>query len=168
MKVLWAPWRMNYIKDVLDKGEECVFCSILKQNRDEENYVIYRSVHSFIILNRFPYNTGHLMVVANRHVAYPMDLDDEELLDISRMIVLALSILEKEYSPEGYNIGANVGRVAGAGVEKHFHIHIVPRWCGDTNYMPVIARTKVAPESLDETYNRLRRRLELIMKSSLK
>ncbi len=159
MKNLWAPWRMKYIKSLSKKNEGCIFCNALRSSDDKKNYVLHRSENSFIILNIFPYNTGHLMVVPNKHTSNLADLDDDELLDLMKMTKLALRILKEEYNPDGFNIGANIGRVAGAGIEEHFHIHIVPRWNGDTNFMPVIAETKVIPESLDETYERLYKRL---------
>ncbi len=163
MNILWAPWRMEYIKS-MEKGEKsCVFCKVAMERRDERNYILHRSRHSFIILNRFPYNTGHLMVVTYKHVPYPTMLTDEELLDVSKTINLAIRILENEYNPEGFNIGVNLGRVGGAGVEEHFHVHIVPRWCGDTNFMPVISATKVMPESLERTYQRLRNSLKKVL-----
>ncbi|MEM1603359.1 MAG: HIT domain-containing protein [Zestosphaera sp.] len=156
LKVLWAPWRMSYI--VRGSSEECIFCKAVKGG-DEENYVVMRSEHSIAMLNIFPYNTAHVMIAPVRHVARLEQLTREEVLDLFEVLSRVIKAIDQEYSPQGYNIGVNVGRVAGAGVESHVHVHVVPRWLGDTNFMPVIAGTKVMPEDLRSTYARLRNRV---------
>ncbi len=158
MKRLWAPWRMEYIKKPREK--RCLFCRVAEEDKDRDNLVLYRSHHSYIIMNRYPYNNGHLMVVPYRHTPTPEELDVEEELDIAELVKLSLRILRKTMYPQGFNIGANIGRAAGAGIEEHYHIHIVPRWIGDTNFMPILADTKVIVESLYDTYDKLKAALE--------
>ncbi len=155
MDVLWAPWRMTYIIKV-SKEKECIFCKAVNSSDDEANKVVYRGEHSIVVLNIYPYNTAHVMVAPKRHVPRPDLLSDEEIVDIHKTLVLTLKAIEKEYQPQGFNIGMNIGRVAGAGVEGHMHIHVVPRWLGDSNFMPVIGGTKVIPEDLGKTYRRLK------------
>ncbi|RLI04350.1 HIT family hydrolase [Candidatus Bathyarchaeota archaeon] len=154
MKQIWAPWRIEYI--LVKKSEECIFCKLPKEERDEENFILLRGKKNFIILNNYPYNNGHLMVAPFRHVGNLEELTDEELDEHFRMVRKSVEILKKAYKPDGFNLGMNLGRVAGAGVEKHLHTHIVPRWEGDTNYMPVIANTKVISEALSSTYKKLK------------
>ncbi len=156
LKILWAPWRMSYV--VKGSAEECIFCKAVRGG-DEENYVVLRTEHSIAMLNIFPYNTAHVMVAPVRHIARIEQLTREEVLDLFDVLSKIIKAIDAEYSPQGYNIGVNVGRVAGAGVESHIHIHVVPRWLGDTNFMPVIAGTKVMPEDLRSTYARLRNRV---------
>ncbi|RLE69458.1 MAG: HIT family hydrolase [Thermoprotei archaeon] len=160
MRVLWAPWRMRYIRHVvIEKEEGCIFCNALKSKRDREKLVLYRGKTAFIMLNLYPYNNGHILIAPKRHVDSLEKLDDGELLEIMRLIKKMIVILRKEYSPDGFNIGLNVGRIAGAGVEDHIHIHIIPRWNGDTSFMPIISNTKVIPEAIYETYDRLKKYL---------
>jgi len=154
LRILWAPWRMKYILSA-QEDKECIFCKAVKGN-DRENWVVYRGSHTIAMLNIFPYNTGHVMVAPKRHVPRLELLNDNELLDLAKAVKLLVEAIDAEYKPHGYNIGMNIGRVAGAGIEAHIHIHIVPRWSGDTNFMPVIGETKVMPESLNDTYNRIR------------
>ncbi len=157
-KVLWAPWRMSYIT----KGsvEGCIFCKAAV-GIDEDNYVILRSGRALAMLNVFPYNTAHVMIAPVRHVARPEFLDAEEALEIFSALSRVIRAIDEEYGPQGYNIGVNVGRVAGAGVESHIHVHVVPRWLGDTNFMTAISGAKVMPEDLRVTYSRLKKRLGL-------
>jgi len=162
MKKLWAPWRIEYI--LSEKSEECIFCEYPKERRDKENLILYRGKTCFIILNKYPYNNGHLMVVPYKHVPTPLELSDEELLELSKLVNLSIKVLNFVMKPQGFNVGANIGKAAGAGIEEHYHIHVVPRWIGDTNYMPIIADTKVLVEALDKTYERLRNGLERILK----
>ena len=157
MKRLWAPWRMEYIKK--PKEKECLFCRVIREDNDRENLVLYRSEKAFIILNKYPYNNGHLMIAPYKHTPTPLDLDESEDRDISNLIKLCIKILDMTMKPQGYNIGANIGKAAGAGIEEHYHIHIVPRWVGDTNYMPIIAETKVIVEHLYQTYDKLKEAL---------
>ncbi len=155
MERLWAPWRIGYI--LSDKKEQgCIFCNALKVNNDEEKLILYRSKHSFIIMNLYPYNAGHLMVVPNRHLSSPLELTDEEQLDLFKLVNLGIRTIQKVMKPEGFNLGMNLGKTAGAGIDDHIHIHIVPRWNGDTNFMPTISDTKVISEALKETYKKLR------------
>jgi ATP adenylyltransferase len=161
MEKLWAPWRVEYIRN---PGTGCFFCKSLKSKDDKQVLILDRSQHAFIIMNRFPYNNGHLMVAPARHVGLLEYLDDEEILDIHRMLTRALKALSYSMQPQGYNIGINQGRVAGAGVVDHVHIHCVPRWQGDTNFMPVLSDTKVVSEALLETYEKIRQGLNQIDK----
>ncbi|MGC8975359.1 MAG: HIT family protein [Thermoprotei archaeon] len=156
MKILWAPWRMSYV--VKGSSEECIFCKAVKGG-DDENYVVLRSNLSIAMLNIFPYNTAHVMIAPTRHVSRIEQLTREEVLDLFETFSRVIRAIDQEYSPQGYNVGVNIGRVAGAGIESHVHIHVVPRWLGDTNFMPVIAGTKVMPEDLRNTYTRLKNRL---------
>ncbi len=159
MERLWAPWRIGYI--LSDKKEQgCIFCNALKANNDEEKLILYRSKHSFIIMNLYPYNAGHLMVVPNRHLSSPLELTDEEQLDLFKLVNLGIRTIQKVMKPEGFNLGMNLGKTAGAGIDDHIHIHIVPRWNGDTNFMPTISDTKVISEALKETYKKLRGAIE--------
>jgi len=153
MEHLWAPWRMEYILG--EKEEGCIFCDKPKENEDAENYILHRGEKNFVILNRYPYNPGHLMVAPYSHVASLDKLSNEELLDHFRLVDRCVAILGEVLSPSGFNIGINLSKVAGAGVEGHIHTHIVPRWEGDTNFMPVISDTRVIPETLAETYAKL-------------
>ncbi len=156
MKKLWAPWRMAYILHADDTARnECIFCS-KPRGDDEENYILYRGKKCFVMMNIFPYNTGHLMVAPYAHKNTLELLDDEESREMFYLVQKSMEILRKAMDPDGFNVGANIGRVAGAGFDGHVHIHIVPRWNGDTNFMPIIGDVKVIPEGLRETYNRLK------------
>jgi ATP adenylyltransferase len=156
MKTLWAPWRMEYILKAQEgNSEACIFCSRISRDEDKNNLILWRSKKSFIIMNRFPYNNGHLMIVPYRHSGNFLDLEPEENVDLSGLIQFSIKAIDRLMKPQGYNIGMNLGRVAGAGVEDHVHYHLVPRWNGDTNYMPVISGTKVISESLNATYDKL-------------
>lgn len=159
MERLWAPWRIKYIKEVipLKKPEKCIFCDAAKATDDREKLVIYRGALAFVMLNLFPYNNGHLLIAPYRHVPSLSELRDDEGLDLWRLTKCSLKLLKIALKPDGFNIGVNIGRVAGAGVETHVHIHIVPRWCGDTNFMPVIGNVKVIPEGIYETYDSLKK-----------
>jgi len=161
VKVLWAPWRMSYIRSI-GKVRKCIFCD-LRPEDDEENLVIYRGKHCFIIMNKYPYNTAHVMVAPYRHVPTLYMLNNDELMELMKLINLAIKAIENEYRPDGFNIGVNLGKIAGAGVESHVHVHIVPRWVGDTNFMPVIGRIKVIPEDLRITYKRLKNSIKKVL-----
>jgi ATP adenylyltransferase len=147
-KPLWAPWRLEYIEHA-DEGPGCIFCE------PDEELVLHRSSRAFVILNRFPYTSGHLMVAPKRHVGDYGALTDEEALEIHRLAKAALEALSAAYRSQGHNLGWNLGRVAGAGIVDHVHLHVVPRWAGDTNFMPVLADVRVLPEALAETARRL-------------
>lgn len=152
--ILWAPWRMEYILG--KKGENCIFCLPRNTTGDKKRLVLYRSRFSFVLMNHFPYNNGHLMVAPFVHAASLEALDHEAYHDLFDLLRTSLSALEKCFHPDGFNVGINLGKAAGAGVEHHLHIHVVPRWQGDTNFMPVVGDVRVMPELLIETYHRLR------------
>jgi ATP adenylyltransferase len=150
---LWAPWRLEYIKSA-DDTPGCVFCAALEGD-DEDTLVVRRGERAFVLLNKFPYSSGHLMVAPVRHVGEYGELEDDEAVEVHRLAQAGLRALGDVYGPQGYNLGWNLGRVAGAGVVDHVHQHVVPRWGGDTNFMPVLADVKVLPEHLSETRRRL-------------
>ena len=152
-KQLWAPWRLEYIESA-DEKEGCLFCYAAAGD-DEAALVVHRGEHAFVLLNKFPYASGHLMVAPFRHLAELSDLSDEEVLEINRLAGQGMGALAETYSPQGYNLGWNLGRIAGAGVVDHVHLHLVPRWAGDTNFMPVLADVKVLPEHLQDTRRKL-------------
>ncbi len=154
MERLWSPWRMKYI--LSKKGEGCIFCDKIADNDDQTNYVLYRGEKCYVILNLYPYNNGHLMVSPYRHVRSPEDLEEDELIEMMLLVNRSLSTLRRAMHPDGFNIGINVGQAAGAGIEGHVHIHVVPRWRADTNFMPIFSHTRVIPELLDETYRKLK------------
>lgn len=163
MDKLWSPWRSKYIESFGPKGEKekgCLFCRIANENKDKENYVVFRSKHSYIVMNLFPYNAGHLMIVPYNHCSKLSELDDEINLDCTRMVNLGIEVLEASIYPHGYNIGVNIGKVSGAGIEDHIHFHIVPRWSGDTNFMPVLNEVKIVSEYMEITYEKLLKALE--------
>ena len=150
---LWAPWRLEYVQRA-DEERGCVFCSA-RDGDDEERLVVHRGRRAFVLLNKFPYASGHLMVAPLRHVGELADLEDEEAVEIHRLGVQGIAALAETFAPQGYNLGWNLGRIAGAGVVDHVHLHVVPRWAGDTNFMPVLADVKVLPEHLTETRRKL-------------
>ncbi len=152
MDKLWAPWRISYVQSKKDNG--CVFCRALE--KPARNYVVFKARYSFCILNIYPYNNGHLMVAPLRHLADISRLKEDEVLDLFGSLNQAKKILDKKLRPQGYNLGINLNDVAGAGIRGHLHIHIVPRWKGDTNFMPVLAKTKVISQSLKELYKQLK------------
>jgi ATP adenylyltransferase len=152
-KQLWAPWRLEYVGSA-DEQEGCIFCAALAAG-DEEGLVVRRAEHAFVVLNRFPYASGHLMVAPVRHVGEFGDLTNDEVLEVHRLASQGLGALAETYRPQGFNLGWNLGRIAGAGVTDHAHLHVVPRWAGDTNFMPVLADVKVLPEHLAETRAKL-------------
>jgi len=154
MDTLWAPWRISYIE--MAKPQGCILCDKPKEKKDDENYILYRARHNFVILNAFPYNPGHLMVAPYRHVPSPEELNPEELLEHSQLINQCLGALRESFGSHDFNVGMNLGTVAGAGVPGHMHSHIVPRFSGDTNFMPVLADTKVIPQALKDTYIKLK------------
>jgi ATP adenylyltransferase len=150
---LWAPWRLEYIASA-DDQPGCIFCAAVEGD-DEEKLVVSRGRHAIVLLNRFPYASGHLMVAPQRHVGEFGELEDEEIVEIHRLASAGIGVLAQTYGPQGYNLGWNLGRVAGAGIVDHVHLHVVPRWAGDTNFMPVLADVKVMPEYLAETRRKL-------------
>jgi ATP adenylyltransferase len=155
LSFLWTPWRMQYIRG--EKRKDCVFCTELSLPDGPDNLIVYRGSLTFVILNRFPYTCGHLMVVPYIHKASLEDLDVTTRSEIMENAVRALEALKKEYQPQGFNMGFNIGEVAGAGVLDHIHFHVVPRWGGDTNFMSALGVTRVLPELLEQTYQRIKR-----------
>lgn len=153
MKRLWAPWRIDYILD--EKSKECIFCAAQGQENERGSLILYRSHLSLVMLNRYPYTNGHLMVAPFRHTADLNELSSDEVIDLFDAVRLCKNVLQEAASPQGFNIGINLGKAAGAGVDEHLHIHIVPRWNGDTNFMSVIDDVRVMPENLACTYDRL-------------
>ena len=153
MDNLWAPWRMEYILGQ-DKQPGCIFC-LDRAGQDPDRLVLWADEICLVMMNRYPYNNGHLLIAPRRHVADPLDLTDDETMALMDGIKRSLSVLRAEMNPDGFNIGLNLGRVAGAGVDTHLHYHIVPRWSGDVNYMTVMAEVRVVPEHLVATYDRL-------------
>lgn len=160
MERLWSPWRSQYINSIdTDKdGSGCVFCDALADSNDDERYVVARHTECFAILNLYPYNSGHLMIVPNAHESSFEALSDEAYKNVMDALRVWLRVLRDTLRPQGFNIGSNLGRVAGAGIDQHVHMHIVPRWNGDSNFMPVLGDTKVISESMHETCERLRSR----------
>lgn len=159
MERLWAPWRMQYIERG-DKTQGCIFCLLPPEEKDRENLILHRGETGFVMLNSFPYNSGHLMVAPYKHVADMYDLADDELLEVDHLVRYGVRLLTAAMQPDGFNLGVNLGRTAGAGIVDHIHWHVVPRWNGDTNFMPVVADTRVLPESLQATYDKLRNKIE--------
>ncbi len=155
MERLWSPWRSRYVSSAGD-GDDCVFCESLAQGDDVKAGVLHRAKDVFVMLNAFPYNSGHLMVAPNRHAGELDELSGDERCELMEVTTRTVQVLGEAMSPHGFNIGINLGRVAGAGVPGHLHVHVVPRWGGDTNFMPVVGETKVLPESLDDTAAKLR------------
>ena len=158
---LWAPWRLKYI-EAAEQTQGCIFCEFPAQGaeHDARNLILHRSAHAFIILNAFPYSNGHLMVTPFRHTARMEEYTDAEMLDIMHLTRLSVRLLTEAFHPHGFNLGVNMGRVAGAGIPDHLHWHIVPRWNGDVNFMPVLADVRVIPESLEVVYERLKAALQ--------
>ncbi|MGB9755412.1 MAG: HIT family protein [Desulfurella sp.] len=155
MNTIWAPWRMAYILSD-KKTNECVFCKAFNEKKDEENFVLFRSQYCFVIMNIYPYNPGHIMVVTNRHINHIKLLEEKESVDFFSTVRMFCNYLEMAFKPNGMNIGMNIGEAAGAGIEDHIHFHIVPRWVGDTNFMGTVCDTKVISESLRQTYNKIK------------
>ena len=151
---LWSPWRLKYI--ISPKNKDCIFCLARDSESDAEKFVISRSPFNMLLLNTYPYNNAHIMIAPLEHIASPELAGKEILDDQMEYLKKALEALKKEYNPEGFNIGMNLGKIAGAGVEDHFHLHIVPRWSGDTNFMTTISQTRVVPEEPERTYQRLK------------
>jgi len=154
---LWSPWRMEYISAAKEheEGEGCIFCDLPAAGDDEAVHILARAELAYVVLNAFPYNPGHVLVAPLRHTGDLESLEEPELRDIDRLLQRSVTVLRGEMDPQGFNVGMNLGRVAGAGVPGHLHWHVVPRWNGDTNFMPVVGQTRVLPELIDETYRKL-------------
>ena len=164
MEHLWAPWRMAYITPYIPQ-QGCIFCTKPADDHDAENHILYRGEHCFMMLNLYPYNNGHLMVAPYQHVGNLEQLDAATLAELMAQTQLALRALRHTMNPDGFNMGINEGKIAGAGFADHLHLHIVPRWQGDTNFMPILADIKVIPEHLDNVYRQLKTALETVKDS---
>ena len=158
MEKLWAPWRIDYI--LSKKPEGCIFCDKPAEKKDDENLILYRGRHCFVILNAYPYNNGHMMVVPYRHTASLAGWKDEEHQEMMQLAAMSVDLLKRVMRSDGFNLGINMGQVGGAGIADHIHLHIVPRWNGDTNFMPVLSDTRVISEGLAATYKKLKRALD--------
>ncbi len=155
MEHLWTPWRREFVEGSDKRADECFLCTIPTEYDDRGNLLLLRAERVFVVLNRYPYNTGHLMIAPYEHTGDLASLEAPIADELLRVTQRSVDVLRRAYRPEGFNVGMNLGRVAGAGLPDHLHVHVVPRWTGDTNFMPVVAQTKVLPESLDQTYDRL-------------
>lgn len=158
MERLWAPWRLEYI--VGEKTEGCIFCDFPKRQEDQTNKILCRGDHAFVMMNAFPYSNGHLLVAPYRHMGDVSELTAQESLEIMQLVQKCCRVLRGMCRPDGFNVGMNLGAAGGAGIADHIHMHIVPRWVGDTNFMPVCADVKVIPEALDTTYNKLKEQFD--------
>jgi ATP adenylyltransferase len=157
MQRLWAPWRLSYVQGERNR-EGCIFCRAAKPGDDAAHHVLHRGERCFAMLNAYPYNSGHLMVAPRRHVPSLEDLDADELLELMTLTQRSLGALREAYGPDGFNLGVNEGEIAGAGFADHVHLHVVPRWAADNNFMAVTGDTRVLPQSLDDSYAALRKR----------
>lgn len=155
MDHLWAPWRMQFIRELREYRGGCVFCELGVPGDDRERLVLHRGKFCFVLMNKYPYNNGHVMIIPYRHTGVLADLNPEEHLEMMKLCSESIEVMKKTIEAEGFNCGINVGKVAGAGIDDHVHMHVVPRWNGDNNFMPVIADTRSMPEYLLETYDRL-------------
>jgi len=154
MEYISAPWREEYVKNIY-KMNECIFCRALKLKDDRKAFILYRGTYNFILLNKFPYTPGHLMIAPYRHLAFYERAKKESTDEMTDILKLSLKMLKKNYNPHGFNTGMNLGHCAGAGVADHYHLHVIPRWIGDSNFMPLVGKTKVTLEDLNTTYDRL-------------
>lgn len=156
-EILWAPWRMQYIEkpSTGTGGGGDIFVDLPAENDDRKNLILYRGERAFVIMNAFPYTNGHLLIAPYRQVSDIAQMNDQELLEVNQLVAKAVTWLRKAYNPDGFNVGVNMGRAAGAGIPQHVHWHIVPRWNGDTNFMTVVGQVRVMPQTLEESYDRL-------------
>jgi len=154
MEFIWSPWRYQYVTSA-DKTPGCVFCRVLEEDDNEKNLVVHRAPLNFVILNRFPYTSGHLMIVPYKHESSLLGLDQATSTEMMELAKLSQKALEAEYQPDGYNIGLNLGKCAGAGIAAHVHMHVVPRWTGDANFVSVISETRILPEELSRSFEKL-------------
>jgi ATP adenylyltransferase len=164
MERLWTPWRSTYIKAEKQKGR-CVFCDAITGSDDQNNLVVRRGRHSFVILNRYPYTSGHVMIAPYAHVSRLNDAPPEAIDEIAAFACQSEAALEEAYRPDGINLGMNLGRAGGAGIAEHIHMHVLPRWIGDANFMTSVADTRVIPESLEETYSKLKQAFDKAVRS---
>ena len=169
MQRLWATWRMEYITGTVENKntdkDHCIFCSAPKIADDEETLICHRGKHSFIIMNLYPYNNGHLMIIPYRHTSDITSLTDEESLEIMKFVKITTKVIKNLMNPEGFNIGMNVGRPGGAGIAEHLHMHVVPRWTGDNNFMPVLGDTRVISEHIEVTYKKIKDGIKALLES---
>jgi ATP adenylyltransferase len=165
MERVWAPWRGEYIKQAVDNdSSKCIFCDFLRSKSDKENLVLYKNEFGLVMMNKYPYNNGHIMVTPSKHAGDLGSLSEKEYIGFSDLLRLSVKVLQHVYAPQGINVGMNLGKAAGAGVDTHIHYHVVPRWNGDTNFMPILAETKVISEHLMETYDRLSKGFKEVVK----
>lgn len=155
MTNLWAPWRMQFIEDLKNKKDGCIFCEMAQKGDDRKRLVLHRGKLSYVVMNRFPYNNGHLLITPYRHAGAIKDLTKDEHQEIMELTGTSVEIMQATLEAEGVNCGINLGKAAGAGIVDHFHMHVVPRWVGDTNFLPVMSDTRSMPEYLENTYDRL-------------
>lgn len=161
MKQLWAPWRMTYIQGHDDNASSgCIFCVRDRHEEDTQRLILHRGEHACIMMNKYPYSNGHLMVAPYQHTSNLETLSDAEALEMHRLTLMARAVLKECFAPQGFNLGMNLGGVAGAGIEEHLHQHIVPRWQGDTNFMPVFADVRVIPQHLEDTFVLLKKAVQ--------
>lgn len=164
MERLWRPWRIDYVRDIESIREEgCIFCTRPQAGDDRGSLILYRGQSAFVIMNLYPYNTGHVMVTPYRHIGDLEKMDPDEMRELMELTTLMIRVIKTEMQPQGFNLGVNLGKAAGAGYDEHIHMHIVPRWQGDTNFMPVVGESKVMPETVEGTYERLLKSLEDIL-----
>jgi len=168
MKNLWSPWRLEYVQDPKKKSPEggCIFCELSGADLNEKSLVLFRDNEAFVVMNRFPYSNGHLLLIPNQHVKKYTDLTPNLVQKLSLWQQKCVQVLENEFSAQGFNVGANLGEAAGAGIAGHLHFHVVPRWNGDTNFMPVIGELKSIPDHLEYAYSRLQKPLQNILGES--
>jgi len=157
-EILYSPWRMEYINS--QKKDGCIFCLEHPEKEDEKHLILFRSEYSFVIMNMYPYNNGHLMVIPKRHISSLLSLNDDERNDLFALVQKTTGIIEEYYHPDGINIGMNIGKAAGAGIDEHIHVHIVPRWSGDVNFMTSIGEVRVIPEKFENAYQRLKEQFD--------
>ncbi len=155
MKQLWAPWRLAFVEKA-SRRSGCIFCEKPALKQDGKSFILWRGRHAYVIMNIYPYNNGHLLIAPYRHIAAIENLPEPVLFDMMRLVQQSLRAIRKAYAPEGFNLGVNQGKVAGAGIEHHIHLHIVPRWGADTNFMPLLGETRVLPQHLKASYQRLK------------
>ena len=163
MKTLWAPWRMDYLIGEVDSVTGCLFCINIEKTPSEENLIIHKGKHNIVMLNKYPYSNGHLLVAPIMHVTSIDELSEFAIIELSILSQVCVKTLRRAYDPEGFNIGINIGAAAGAGVPDHVHMHVLPRWSGDTNFMTSIAETRVLPEEIGVTYQKLQRIIRQIV-----
>lgn len=154
MKRMWSPWRIDYIRS--PKPDGCVFCDAPEEGEDSDLLILFRGQHCYIMMNRYPYNNGHLMIIPYEHVSMPMEMSSAAQIELWQEVDMCLEVLTETMAPDGFNVGMNLGAAAGAGIADHLHMHVVPRWTGDTNFMATLGETKVIVEGLEDCYQQLR------------